>query len=226
MKVALGPALSWAFDTLRRNIVAFLALAALPTAIAVVRQLVALPIETVMTECAAAQTQGQQLACAAALGSTMLATALQVLAFSLVFLVATIGVYRGALRASSGGMPSMADLLQAERIGSFVLVQLLGAVVVVIGLLLCVVPGLVAYVALQLAPLHVLDRGLRPVDALKASAMAIRRSPGAGALTALVTFLVLALGSALGGLATLVALPFAALFLAAMYRQFTREPVL
>lgn len=226
MKVRIGPAISWAFDTLRSRFGAFVALAAVPTIIIVMQQFVSLPIETILVDCTQAETEAQQLACATGLGATLLATFAQVLAFGLLFMLATIGVYRGALRASSGQVPSITDLLQAERLGSFVLVQLLSAVIVVVGLLLCIVPGLIALVAFQLAPLFVLDRGLSPVKALGASARAIRTHVGAGALTALISFAVLGVGGALWGIATLIALPFAALFLAAMYRQFTREEVL
>ena len=189
------------------------------------QQLATTSLTDVLTDCLDAQTEGQRLACEAALGPAAVTGLAITVAFIVASVIATVGVYRAALRVTQGYAPSFADLLTVDRLGRYVAVQLLSALIIGIGILLCVLPGLVAGLFLQFAPLVVLDRAARPLEAMAESARMVRRHLGPSLITGLLTVVVLLLGGALWGLLTLVALPFAALFVSHMYRQLREEPV-
>jgi uncharacterized membrane protein len=70
-----------------------------------------------------------------------------------------------------------------------------------------------------------LDKGLGPIQAIKASSRAVMRNFGPALLLTLISLLVLIIGGLFFGLLTLVTLPFSCLFTAHLYRQFNHESV-
>lgn len=86
-----------------------------------------------------------------------------------------VGYVSLALRAVRGEEPKLGDLLAGFRTYvDAVAGMLLYAIAVGVGLLLLVVPGLVATVRLSFTPHLIVDRGLGPLDALQASWEATR----------------------------------------------------
>lgn len=86
-----------------------------------------------------------------------------------------VGLAYLALRAVRGFDPQLGDLLAGFRtyvaaVGG----MLVYALAVLVGLLLLVVPGLVAAVRLSFTPFLIVDREMAPVDAVKASWAATR----------------------------------------------------
>ena len=223
--VSIGAAISWAFSVFRRNPTAFILLAAVVAVIQMVQQVATGPLQNIVTDCSNPQTPGQQAACQAALGSGALLAILTAIAFGVIAAIATIGVYHAALRATSGEVPRFADLYSSQFTMQFILVTLATIGLTFFGVLLCILPGLLALFFLQLAPFYVLDSGPGVRESLLRSTRAIRANVAPALLLLLLTFLVNALGSTLYGVLTLLTLPFVSLVTAHVYRQFNGQPI-
>lgn len=223
---AIRAAAVWAVGTFRRNLLAFVALAAIVTAVQFLQQLSVQPLTNVINECADPQTPGQQAACFNALAGEVLAAGLLTLVFAVVTIVVTVGVVRAAIRATLGQEPGLDALLDGHNLGRYVLFQIAYALMAGFGILLCILPGLLVILFFQLGPYYVLDRGMRVREAFAASALAIRRNLPAALLMTVLNALVLLLGSLFFGLLTLLTLPLASLFTAYLYRRFNDETVI
>lgn len=221
----VGRALSWAFQAFRRNPVPYIALAAVVAVIQMLQQLFFAPLQTVVTECTDPQSPGQQAACDAALGTSLVSGLFMTLVFIVLAFLATIGVLRAALAASRGIPPEFSMLWRTQNLGRYILFTLLYGVLVFIGILLCIIPGIIIAFLLQLGQIYALDRGLTPVEAAKASARVIRRNVGPAIVMLLLVLLLGLIGSAFFGILTLLALPFSSLFVVHMYRQFNGEAI-
>ena len=216
----VGAALTWAFSQMRRHTVAYLALAAVVTVILFAQGVASRPIQEAVLACSNPQSPGQQAACTTAAGSGLLVTAGVFFAFVILGWLASIGVRRAAVQATHGVLPTFTQMVTTQYLGRYVLFSLLQGVIIALGLVLCIVPGIVAFVAFQLGPYLVLDRGERPMRALAISARAIRAHPGPGIALGAITLAASLLGGVAFGLPTLIVLPFSCLFSAHMYRQF------
>lgn len=219
-------AAAWAFGTFRRNFLAFIALAAIVSAVQFLQQRSVQPLSNVVNECVDPQTPGQQAACANALTTQVFTSGTLTLLFAVLTIVVTVGVIRAALRATVGQEPGVDALLDGRNLGRYLLFQLVYALLFGFGLLLFILPGLVVIFFLQLGPYYVLDRGMSVGQAFAASAQTIRRNAPAAVFMTVANALVLLVGGALFGLLTLFLLPFASLFTAHLYRQFNDEFVL
>ncbi|MFZ4485201.1 MAG: hypothetical protein ACOYO9_01315 [Candidatus Nanopelagicales bacterium] len=218
-------AISWAFDTFKKNPLPFIALAAVVAVIQVIQEIGAQPLSAIVADCSDPQTQGQINACAAAVGFTAIAGIVVTFVFLVLAFLATIGVYRAALDASRGITPEFTVLLKTANLGRYVVFSLAYLGLVILGFILCVIPGILVAFFLQLGPFFVLDRGYRPVEAMKASYSVISKNVGPAIVMVIFSLIVTLLGSAFYGILTLVTLPFAALFIVHMYRQFNGETV-
>lgn len=223
-------AAAWSLGTFRTNLLAFIALAALVTAVQFLQQASLQPLSDLVNQCVDPQTPGQQAACANALASSVLTSGALTLLFAIVGFVVTVGVIRAALRATRGIAPGFDALLDGNNLGKYLLFQFVYAFLVGLGALMFLLPALLVIFFFQLGPYYVLDRGLGVRAAFGASAGAVRRGLSANApavflMTALNAF-ALVLGGLFFGLLTLVALPLATLFTAYLYRTFNDEPVL
>jgi uncharacterized membrane protein len=116
-------------------------------------------------------------------------------------------------------------MFTAQHLGRYIVFTLLYAVLVALGIVLCIVPGIIMIFLLQLGQYYVLDKGLGPIQAMKASTRAVMANLGPALLLTLISLLVLLIGGLFFGLLTLVTLPFSCLFTAHLYRQFNHESV-
>jgi len=219
-------AAAWALSTFRRNLLAFIALAAIVAAVQFLQQVSVQPLTDVVNECADPQTPGQQAACANALATQVFTSGTLTLVFAVLTIVVTVGVLRAAIRATLGQEPGFDALLDGHNLGRYLLFQLAYALLVGFGFLLFVLPGLLAIFFFQLGPYFVLDRGMRVGQAFAMSTGVIRRNLPAAFVMTLANSLVLILGGVFFGLFTLFLLPFASLFTAYLYRQFNDETVI
>lgn len=222
---SVGRAVSWAFDTFKREPLPFIALAAVVAVLQTGMNLALQPISTAATDCQLAETEGQIRACEAAMGEGLTSGVLAFVVLLVLGFLAEIGIYRAAIAASVGVKPTFSMLWRTNDLGRYVATTLLMMLFTFLGLLACLIPGLILAFLMQLAPYYVLDRGLRPMAAIKASIAAVRAHLAPALLMVLFVWLVLALGGALWGLLTLVTLPFATLFIVHMYRQFNGDAI-
>ena len=92
----------WSLGTFRRNLLAFVALAAVVTAVQFLQQISLRPLNDVVDQCADPQTEGQQAACASELATRALTSGALTLVFAIVTVIVTVGVIRAALRSTQG----------------------------------------------------------------------------------------------------------------------------
>jgi hypothetical protein len=219
-------AAAWAISTFRRNLLAFVALAAIVTAVQFLQQRSVQPLTEVVNECADPQTPGQQAACTNALATQVFTAGTLTLVFAVLTIVVTVGVIRAAIRATLGQEPGFDALLDGNNLGRYLLFQLAYALLAGFGFLLFVLPGLLVIFFFQLGPYYVLDRGMGVGQAFAASTQAVRRHLPAAFMMTLLNALVLILGSVFFGLLTLITLPIASLVTAYLYRRFNDESVI
>ena len=222
----VNAAITWAFDRFRANAAAFVGLAAVVTVIQFFQQLGTRPLENILVDCSNPETPGQVNACTAALGAAALSAVGLSLVFLLLSVVATVGVQRAAIRSTQGVTPSFSEMLTTENLGKYLLFTLAYVAMTTVGVLLCILPGILVFFLFQLGPYYVIDKGYGVRQAMAASYAAVTRNVGPVLVMTLFNLLVLLLGGVLYGILTLVTLPFATLFTAHMYRQINREPVI
>ena len=224
-QVRISDALSWAFDTLKKNASGFIALAAVVAVIQLAQQFAIAPLNAIVTDCTNPQSPGQENACSVAVQDG-LATGGLLLAFFLILgMLATVGVYRAGVRASQGMRPSFAEMFTTENLGKYLLFTLAYVALSVAGTLACIAPGLAVLFFLQLGPFYVLDKGYGVKQAIVASFRATSRHFGPTVIMTLVNIVTLLIGGAFYGVLTLVTLPFSTLFTVHVYRQINGEAV-
>ena len=224
-RIDVGAAISWGFDRFKANAAAFVGLAAVVTVIQLVQQVGTRPLQNIVVDCSNPETPGQLNACTAALGISAIVAIGIAMLFSLLAFIAQIGVQRAAIRSTQGVAPTFGEMFTTQYLGRYILYVIVLSVLFVIGLLLCILPGLVVLFLLQLGPYYILDKGMGVVDAIKASVNAVTKNIGPALIMTIINALVTILGGLFFGILTLVTLPFACLFTAHMYRQFNREPI-
>jgi uncharacterized membrane protein len=224
-RIDVGAAISWGFDRFKANAAAFVGLAAVVTVIQLVQQVGTRPLQNIVVDCSNPDSPGQLNACTAAVGLSAIAAIVIALVFSLLAFVAQIGVQRAAIRSTQGVAPTFSEMFTTQYLGRYILFVIVFAILVVIGLALCILPGLVVLFLLQLGPYYILDKGMGVRDAVKASVNAVTKNVGPALIMTVINALVTILGGLFFGILTLVTLPFACLFTAHMYRQFNREPI-
>jgi uncharacterized membrane protein len=85
-------------------------------------------------------------------------------------LFASLGAATFSLRAHDNiARVEIGDLWNPAPVWRFLGAEILGAVIIFFGILLLVVPGVIAALGLMFVPFTVIDRGAGPVDALKES---------------------------------------------------------
>ena len=222
---SIGAAISWAWGALKRNLAPFVGLAAVVALVQLVQTLASRPMQYALEDCTNPVTEGQIAACNAAVGASLFSSFGVVFVFTLLAAFAQIGVTRAALRTTQGATPSFADMLTTQNLGKYVLFSLAYIGLVFVGVLLCIIPGIIIAFLLQLGGYYVLDRGYGVGAAIKASFHAVKRNVGPALLMVIFAILVGLIGGSFWGIPTLVTLPFASLFIAHMYRQFNGEAV-
>ena len=140
--------------------------------------------------------------------------------FSLVSLFLTVGFFKIAMEIVDHKSANWIDLFKNGRfLITYFVTYLLFCLIVSVGLILLIVPGLIWAVQFSFYPLLVIDRNLGPIDALKASSMITR-----GYKWPLAGFYILvivgnSIGFALFGIGALFTIPFTLLAYAYIYRK-------
>ena len=182
-------------------------------------------LANVLTACLNPQSPGQEMACDVAT-SEATGPLLLSLVFAFAAIIATIGIQRAALEATIGIPPSFSALFNTRDLGKYVLFAIVSALLTGLGVLLCIVPGLIVYFLLQLGPYVVLDRSANVGEAIKVSARLVRSYLNAAVALMVIYVLGLLVGSLFMGIPTLVVLPFVTLVTAHVYRQMQRHQLL
>ncbi|WP_028643357.1 hypothetical protein [Nocardioides sp. URHA0020] len=150
------------------------------------------------------------------------------LAFGFVFVVAQIvgaGIIRGALGITEGRRFQVSELFKTEGIGAVVLASLLVGVLTGVGYILCYLPGIVVAFLTSYTLFFVIDKGLSPVEAVKASFELIKDNLGDTLIWYIVGGLVAAAGAIACGVGLLVTVPLVIIGTAYTFKKLTDQPV-
>lgn len=157
-------------------------------------------------------------------GSTILSGLVSIIG-AIITLIITIGIIRAALDITYGRQVTTASVFSFDKIVPAAITYILIGIGTFIGLLLCVIPGLLFAFFAQYAIYFVLDKNLSPVDAIKASFAFVRANAGTLLGFYLVCLLTIFVGYLLCGVGLLVAYPVVAIATAYTYRVLQNEQV-
>jgi uncharacterized membrane protein len=224
----MGAAFRWGFVAFKRSPGVLIGLAAIVVVIFIIQGLGSGPISDLLERTLAHCDNLASAECQAAVNSSMSAI-LVTLAMSVIFTaiagIAKYGVYRATIGMSKDRIPLLSDMLPEAHFGAFALFAVIYSIATIVGLGLCILPGLVVILFFQLAPFYILDKGMSVGEALKASAMAARAN--IVPMLILTVFIVgtMLIGSIFFGVLTLVLLPYSLLVTSHVYRQLNAEQV-
>jgi uncharacterized membrane protein len=134
--------------------------------------------------------------------------------------IAALGIYNMTLQITAGQPPDIGKAFSTDRWGEWFLFALVYGIMVGVGLILCVIPGLFVLAFFGMAPYFFLDRGMSLGDALSAS----REAAGRGyALPVILSIIVGVAGAILCGIGALITAPAAYIAVAYLYRGATNQ---
>jgi uncharacterized membrane protein len=136
-----------------------------------------------------------------------------------------IGVYNSALAIADGRPVEPSKMFKTDYLANYLVAILLYGLLAAVGLLLCIIPGIVVLYLGFLTPWYVLDQGMAPVDAIKASFQITTKYAGSLILFAVVTWLIYIVGFIACIVGLLVSAPVALLMVTYVFRQLTGRPV-
>ena len=145
-------------------------------------------------------------------------------------LIIGLGLIRAALAILDGGRPSVEQLLSTRDIWPYFLATLIVAALITVGLLLCVIPGLIAGFLLQFYGYAIIDKKAdsvttapesTPIGSIRASVEVVTANIGPLILLAVLCFVLNILGAMLCGIGLLITLPVSAIAVAYAWRYFS-----
>jgi uncharacterized membrane protein len=147
-----------------------------------------------------------------------------------VSLVISLGLIRAALVILDGGRPEIGDLLSTKGIGSYIVAALLVSLIVAVGFVLCIIPGLIAGFLLQFFGYAIVDKKVDavsvapqsdPIGAMRASYEITTKNVGELLMLAILCFVLNLVGGLLCGLGLIVSIPVTAIAIAYAWRFFS-----
>ncbi len=134
--------------------------------------------------------------------------------------IAGLGLYQMCLQITAGQAPDIGKAFTSDRWGEWFVFSFVFGLMVGVGLILCVIPGLFILAFFGLAPFFFLDRGMSLGDALTASREAASRGY---AVPVILCIIVGVLGVIACGIGVLVTAPAAYIAVAFLYRGATNQ---
>jgi uncharacterized membrane protein len=125
----------------------------------------------------------------------------------------------GSLDIADGKPVTIGSFFKPRNLGGVILTTLLVAVGTWIGLILCIIPGIIFGFLAMFAIPFVVDRSLSPIESVQASIATVRSNVGGTLLSWLVQAAAILVGELLCGIGLLVAIPVAILIQTYTYRK-------
>lgn len=144
---------------------------------------------------------------------------------SVAALVAELGIINASLRITRGERAQFSDFWDSRVGVSYVVVSILFGLAVGFGLVLCLIPGLLAMWAWQFSRYAAVDPGAGIGGSFGESWRLVNANKGVAVLTLLVYAVGMILALVTCGLGSLVIQPVLGLFMANVYRQLRGEPI-
>lgn len=203
--VNIGEAFSWSMAVLQKNLGVLIGLAAIPAVI------------NFITSFVQRNNNGQSNPGVIAL---ILLFLLSVLSF-----LATVGLYRAALKRTAGEAPRFDMLMSSENLVPFVITSIVMGLCIVLGLLALCIGALIVSVLLIFAPWHSLDTGAGVGEAFSKSFKQVTGNLGAVILLILIVIAGGLISICTCGIGTFFVTPFMALIIAHVYRQVNAQAI-
>lgn len=139
--------------------------------------------------------------------------------------IVQLGVIRASLGVTRGEDPEVGKVFQTDHLGNWIVASILVGLMVGVGLVLCFIPGILALIYTSFYGYFVLDRGMAPVDAIKASFELVSGNAGSVFVLLLLAWLLGLAGAIACGIGLLVTIPMAWIMIAYAYRSLNNEPI-
>jgi len=149
---------------------------------------------------------------------------LQIVGWVVSTLVAA-GVVRACLGVTAGETFDFGKVFSADKIGPILIAAIVTGILTVIGLVLCILPGLVVIFFAQYVNYFIIDKDQSAVDAIKSSVSFVGNNLGPTLLYFLLSIVVAIAGALACLVGLLVALPVIFLGQAYTYRKLSGQPV-
>jgi uncharacterized membrane protein len=127
--------------------------------------------------------------------------------------------FAGLLDIADGRPVSIGSFFRPRNILAVVIASLLIGILTSVGLLLCIVPGVIVTIFAWFTNVGIVDRGLSPIDGIRASFDMVKRNFGQVLLFWLTSTAITLVGALLCGVGLLVAAPVAYLLQVYAYRR-------
>lgn len=144
---------------------------------------------------------------------------------ALVSLLVQAALVRGALNITKGEQIDLNTFLTTENLGQIVLASIILAIATAIGLVLCIIPGLIVIFFSIFTYQFIIDKGLPAWDAIKASFALVNQNIGSMVGLLLASWLALFVGALLCGIGLIVAIPVTVIATVYAYRVLGGQPV-
>ena len=228
----IGTALSWTFAKFQQNLVPFLSLSGVIAAVTLIGGLVSAWLIDSGTDGVHFDDSGRLVNDSNFWGGIVGGIIVSIVIGLLVAFL-RIGLLRAALRTTRGETPSFNDLLSGTNVGAYIVTAIVVAILTAVGLVLCVIPGLIAAFLLLFAPIHSLDKGAGVGDALNWSFNAVKANIVPCIVLVLIGIVVGIISAVAGGVggaivAAIIGLfldPISSLLTANLYRQMGSEAI-
>ena len=145
-------------------------------------------------------------------------------------LVISLGLIRAALAILDGRRPEVGDLLSTRDILPYLVASILVWIIVGVGLVLCIIPGLIAGYLLQFFGYAIVDRKVGattvapqsdPIGAMRASYEITSKNVGSLIVLVILCILLNIAGALLCGIGLLVSMPVTAIAFAYAWRYYS-----
>lgn len=135
------------------------------------------------------------------------------------------GLIRASLDITEGKPFLTSTVFKFDKIGSVIVTSLIIAAATFVGTILCYLPGLIVGFFTSYSLYFVMDKGLAPVDAIKASVNLVKDNLGTALIWYIVGGLVAGAGAIACGVGLLVTIPIFLIGTAFTYKHLTGQPV-
>ena len=154
--------------------------------------------------------------------------ALMALTFGIFFIYAQVvgaGLIRASLNVTNGLPFRTADVFKFDNLGPVIVASILVGLGVMIGSILCYIPGLIFGFFSSYTLYFLVDQNLAPVDAIKASFNFVNKNLGSTIIWYLLSLVIMFVGELLCGVGLLVAIPVVLVGTAYTYKKLNGAPV-
>lgn len=127
--------------------------------------------------------------------------------------------FAGLLDIADGAQVTIGSFFRPRNIVAVVIASLLISILTTVGLLLCIVPGLIVAIFAWFTTVGIVDRNLSPIDGIRASFSVVKSNFGQVLLFWLTSTAITIVGALLCGVGLLVAAPVAYLLQVYAYRK-------